>query len=75
MKDTFKDQLAEELRLQADLKAKLHNLEDDKFTLEQQLETGFKMAKSNQKIKDVNMARQKQLLLEKAKKEREEMKR
>lgn len=35
MKDTFKDQLAEELRLQADLKAKLHNLEDDKFTLEQ----------------------------------------
>jgi hypothetical protein len=52
--------LAQELRDGADLKAKLHELEDDKLTLEQQLETGFKItSKATPKIKDVNMARQK----------------
>lgn len=33
------------------------------------------MSKSTQKIKDVNMARQKQMMQEKARKEREEAKR
>ena len=42
-KNEFKDLLAKELREQAELKRKLAEVEDDKMTLEQQLETGFKI--------------------------------
>ena len=35
--------LNKELREQAELKRKLAEVEDDKMTLEQQLETGFKL--------------------------------
>ena len=42
-KNEFKDLLAKELREQAELKRKLAEVEDDKMTLEQQLETGFKL--------------------------------
>ena len=49
-------------------------MEDDKLTLEQQLETGLKIGKGSQ-IKDVNLAEHKRMLEEKARKEREDMKR
>ena len=77
----FKDQLFEETRKQAELKQKLVNLEDDKMTLEQQIETGFKIgnnitAKAAQnQAHDVNLARHKMLLEQKARKEREDIKR
>jgi len=52
--------LAKELREQADLKRKLAEAEDDKLTLEQQLETGFKIGQgASNRVKDVNLARHK----------------
>jgi hypothetical protein len=62
------------MRTQAELKQKLTDLEDDKLTLEQQLETGFKMGKGTQ-VKSISIAKNKKMLEEKAQKEREEMKR
>lgn len=62
------------MRTQAELKQKLADLEDDKLTLEQQLETGFKMGKGPQ-VKSISIAKNKQMLEQKAQKEREEMKR
>ncbi len=49
-------------------------LEDDKAELEQQLETGFKPNKIS-KLKEVNLQKHKQMMEEKAKRERDEMRR
>ena len=43
--------------------------------METQLETGFKVNTKIVKIKDVNLAKHKQLMEEKARREREEMRR
>lgn len=53
------------MRTQAELKQKLTDLEDDKLTLEQQLETGFKMGKGAQ-VKSISIAKNKQMLEQKA---------
>jgi chromosome segregation ATPase len=57
-KQGFKDELFQETKKQAELKQRLTDLEDDKLTLEQQLETGFKLGKGTQ-VKDVNLAKHK----------------
>eukprot|EP00347_Sterkiella_histriomuscorum_P009525 403340873 len=73
-KNEFKDELVNETRQGAALRRKLADLEDDKISLEQQLESGFKPNKFT-KLKEVNLAKHKQLMEEKARREREEMKR
>lgn len=55
------------------MRRKLADLEDDKLALEQQLETGFKAPKVT-KMKEVNLSKHKQMMEEKSRRDREEMK-
>mmetsp|Transcript_27687 Transcript_27687/g.26703 ORF Transcript_27687/g.26703 Transcript_27687/m.26703 type:complete len:143 (+) Transcript_27687:569-997(+) len=71
-KNQFRDQLFNEAKDNQEFRKKLIDLEDEKITLEQQLETGFKPSKFS-KLKEVNLSKHKQLMEEKAKREREEM--
>jgi hypothetical protein len=48
------------MRKQAELKLKMSEIEDERLSLEQQLETGFKLGKGLQ-TKNVDLARHKQL--------------
>lgn len=72
-KNEFKDELVNETRSNVEFRRKLADLEDDKIALEQSLETGFKPGKMT-KLKEVNLVKHKQLMEEKARRDREEMK-
>jgi hypothetical protein len=78
-KNEFKDQLFEEKKKNHILKKKLEINEQEKLDLEQQLETGIKPSRKGRKGKgvfgNIDIETHQQMLEEKRRKEREEMRR